>query len=299
MFFTCGLNNRWKVDQLMAFLTVHEICQTLSPSILEFNQDLNKFYIIFKLRIHYLNILFVLLKKRPEVSKCFLYSLSKCTNCFWLMGTNTSKDSFSGHEDIVGKIVPTHTFRIGNWIYFTKDLDELRSFVIVLRSIHHDSSPRFLPLLNGRKIFFCINSLRNKSSGVSLNEHEFQNVYLLVSDPRVVEVLKVLAHLIEHVLYCNVHLFHDPLVDVPNDLLNDLELLEKFAASLQDILRENVFFAIHPQVRESFLSRVQYLGQVAQGALLIKNLIGFGELLSVFPCCTDGLEAFAESFNLV
>jgi hypothetical protein len=115
----------------------------------------------------------------------------------------------------------------------------------------------------------------------------------------VVEVLKVLAHFVQHILHRNVHLFHDSLVDVPDDLLNHLELLEKFSTSLQDILRENVFFPIHPQVRKSFLSRVQYLGQVAQGALLIENLIGFGELLSVFPCRADGLEAFAEALNLV
>ena len=114
-----------------------------------------------------------------------------------------------------------------------------------------------------------------------------------------VKVLKVLAHFVQHILHGDVHLFHDSLVDVPNDLLNHLELLEQFAPSLQDILRENIFFPIHPQVRKSFLSRVKYLGQVAQGALLVENLVCFGELLTVFPGCADGLEAFAESLDLV
>lgn len=142
------------------------------------------------------------------------------------MGANTPEDSFSGHEDIIGKIVPTHTLRIGNRVDLTEDLNELCSLVVVFRCIHHDSSPRFFPLLNGRKIFFCINSLRDKSPGVSLNEHQFQNVYLLVCYPCVVKVLKVLAHFVEHVLHGNVHLFHDSLVDVADDLLNHLELLE-------------------------------------------------------------------------
>ena len=41
-----------------------------------------------------------------------------------------------------------------------------------------------------------------------------------------VEILQILAHLVENVLDGDVHLLHDPLVDVPYYLLNHFELLE-------------------------------------------------------------------------
>ena len=49
------------MDKLVAFFAVHKVRQTLRPSILELNEDFNQFYIILKLRIHYLDVLFVLL----------------------------------------------------------------------------------------------------------------------------------------------------------------------------------------------------------------------------------------------
>jgi len=115
----------------------------------------------------------------------------------------------------------------------------------------------------------------------------------------VVEILQVLAHLVEHVLHRDVDLLHDPLIDVSYYLLDHLELLEQFATGLQDILGENVLFAVDPEVGESFLSGVEYLRQVAQGALLVEYLIGLRELLTVLPGGADGLEPLAESLDLV
>ena len=114
-----------------------------------------------------------------------------------------------------------------------------------------------------------------------------------------IEVLQVLSHLIQYVLHCDVYLFHDSFVDISYYLLNNFELLEKFAAGLQHILREYVLFTIHPKVRESFLRRVQNLCQVAKGSLLVQYLVSLGELLTVFPRGTYSLEAFAKSFDLV
>ena len=62
MLFTGGFDDRAEVDQLMALLIVHEIGEALRPSVFEFNQDLDKLVVILKLRIDYLDVLFVLLQ---------------------------------------------------------------------------------------------------------------------------------------------------------------------------------------------------------------------------------------------
>lgn len=114
-----------------------------------------------------------------------------------------------------------------------------------------------------------------------------------------IEVLQVLPHLIEHILHRDVHLLHDPLVDVSYYLLNDFKLLEQFTTGLQHILGKDVLLAVDPEVRESFLGGVEDLRQVAKGALLVKNLVRLGELLTVLPGGADCLEAFAEALDLV
>ena len=114
-----------------------------------------------------------------------------------------------------------------------------------------------------------------------------------------IEVLQVLPHLIEHILHRDVHLLHDPLVDVSYYLLNDFKLLEQFTTGLQHILGKDVLLAVDPEVRESFLGGVEDLRQVAKGALLVKDLVRLGELLTVLPGGADCLEAFAEALDLV
>ena len=114
-----------------------------------------------------------------------------------------------------------------------------------------------------------------------------------------VKILEVLTHLIKDILDRNVDFLHDSLINISNDLLNDFELLEQFPAGFEDILRENVLFTIDPQVREAFLGRVKDFCQVAERALLVQDFVCLGELLTILPGCTDCLESFAESFDLV
>lgn len=65
-------------------------------------------------------------------------------------------------------------------------------------------------------------------------------------------------------MYRNIDLIHDTVIDVSDDGLDDLELLEEFATGVQNVLREDVLFAVDPEVREALLRRVKYLRQVAQ-----------------------------------
>ena len=77
-----------------------------------------------------------------------------------------------------------------------------------------------------------------------------------------VKVLKVLAHFVEHILNRDIDLLHYSFIDVSYYLLNNFELLEKFSASFQDILGENVLLSVDPEVRESFLGGIKNLGKV-------------------------------------
>jgi hypothetical protein len=74
-----------------------------------------------------------------------------------------------------------------------------------------------------------------------------------------IKFLEITPHVFENILNCDVYFFHDSFINISNDLLNHLELLEKFSSSFQNILRENVFFSINPKVWKAFLSRVKDL----------------------------------------
>jgi len=78
----------------MALFMIHEISQTLCPSILELHQNLNQLYIIFQLWINNFDILFILLKEVAKVLESFLYANSEGTNRFRLVGTDSSDYPF-------------------------------------------------------------------------------------------------------------------------------------------------------------------------------------------------------------
>ena len=84
----------------------------------------------------------------------------------------------------------------------------------------------------------------------------------------------MLSHVLNYLLHCDVHrVFYNSLIQVPNDVLYYTELLEELAASVKHFMGEDIFFAIDPQVRESFLCRVEDLCKVAQTSLLIQYLV--------------------------
>lgn len=97
----------------------------------------------------------------------------------------------------------------------------------------------------------------------------------------------------------NIDLVHDAIVNVSDDGLDDLELLEEFAAGVEHILREDVLLAVDPEVREALLRRVKYLGQVAQRAFFVEYLVRLRELLAILARSAQSLEPFAETLDLI
>jgi hypothetical protein len=75
--------------------------------------------------------------------------------------------------------------------------------------------------------------------------------------------------------------------------------LEKFSASIEYLLRENILFAIDPEVGEALLGRIKYFSEIAQGALFVEDLVGLRKLLSIVTRGATGFVHFAQTFHLV
>ena len=80
MLFARGLNYLAEMEQLVECLTVQEVCQPLTPAILELHQDLYQFHIVLQLGVNHFNILVVLAQERFEVSKGFFDSLCQISD---------------------------------------------------------------------------------------------------------------------------------------------------------------------------------------------------------------------------
>jgi len=105
-------------------------------------------------------------------------------------------------------------------------LNELSSLFVVFRSIHYNSSSSFFSLFYRRQIFLRVDGLRNESSCICFDKHQFQNINLFIGDPCMVKLLQVLTHLVKNILDRDIDFFHYAFVDVSYYLLNNFELLE-------------------------------------------------------------------------
>jgi hypothetical protein len=93
---------------------------------------------------------------------------------------------------------------------------------------------------------------------------------LLISNPSLIEFLKVFGHTIYNFLYSYIHvILNYALINVSNDRLDNAELLEELSASVQYFLGKDILLSIDPEVREALLSRVKNLGKIAKSTLLI------------------------------
>lgn len=283
----------------MALFVIHKIGETLCPGIFKFYKDFYEFQIILELGIDHLNILLVLFQQLPKILESLFYLLCQNSNGFGLVGADSSENALSSQQNVVAEIVSTHAFGVCDGIDFAQDLNKLCPFADVFRSIYDNSPPGLFLLFNQTEILFRHNSFSYKPSCVSLNQHEFKNINLLICNPCMIKFEEVLAHVIQNVLHSYIDLLHYLLVDISYDLLNHFELLEKLASGFQNILREYIFLAVDPQIRKTFLCRVQNFREVAQTSLLVQNLISFGKLVAVLSGGTFSFKTFTKSLYLV
>lgn len=175
------------------------------------------------------------------------------------MRGNTSENTLGSKKDVIAQIISSHTFWVGDWVDFSKGLNNFGPPLVVFGMVNYNSTSALFSLLDCCQFFFIFNCLRYETSGVSLDQHQLKNINLLISYPSMIKFLEITPHVFENILNCDVYFFHDSFINISNDLLNHLELLEKFSSSFQNILRENVFFSINPKVWKAFLSRVKDL----------------------------------------
>ena len=114
------------------------------------------------------------------------------------------------------------------------------------------------------QLLICLNCLRDVTSRISLDEHELEDVDLLIIDPGLIKLIEVLGHVLHDALHRDIDcVFDDALVEVADHVLNDPELLEKLASGVQHFMREYILLAVDPEVGEALLRRVKNLRQVA------------------------------------
>lgn len=169
----------------------------------------------------------VLAQKGLEVGKGFLDTFGQISDSLRLRGTNSPENSLGCQQDLAAEVVAAHALGVGHAVDLAQDLDQLRALLCVLGSVYHNATARFFLLLDLRKVFIGLDGLSDVTPGIGLDEHELKDVDLLVVDPGLVEVVQVLRHILNYVLHRDVHrVFYDTLIQVPNDVLNNAELLE-------------------------------------------------------------------------
>lgn len=67
----------------------------MRPAVFKFNQYLNKFNVIFELRVYDLNVLLILTKKILEVQECLLDALSQVVDCLALNRADSTVNALS------------------------------------------------------------------------------------------------------------------------------------------------------------------------------------------------------------
>ena len=140
---------------------------------------------------------------------------------------DSSKNSFRCNEDLSTQVIPAHALGIGHRVDLAQYLDELGSLLGVLRGTHNDPASGLFLLLNLGKHLVIVNCFSYETSCVCLNQHELQNVNLLVSNPGLVEVVQVFSHVFDDVLDSDVHgVFDNSFVQVPDDVLDHSKLLK-------------------------------------------------------------------------
>jgi hypothetical protein len=126
------------------------------------------------------------------------------------------------------------------------------------------------------KLPFRFNGLRDETSGVRLDQHQFKNVDLFIFNPTSVELLQVAAQLLQYILRRQVDaILNDAIVHLANEVLDETKLLKKLSPGLQNLWTEDVLLTVDPKVRKAFLGRVQNLSEIAQRPLFIEHFVGF------------------------
>ena len=233
MFLGRGLDDLAEVQKLVALLRVEEVGQALAPRVLIVDQYLHQLLVVLQLRVDDLDVLLVLPEEVSEVLEGLLNALGQPADGLALRGADAPEDALGGEEHLGAQVVAAHALGVRDGVDLAQHLDHLASLLGVLLGVQHDAAAGFLAGLDLRQVLFELDRVGYEATSVCLDQHQLQHVDLLIGHPGLVELLEVLGHVVYYLLHSDVNVvLNDPLVDAPDNALNDAELLEQLASSV-------------------------------------------------------------------
>lgn len=73
VFLTDSFDYLRKVQKLVKFFAIQEICQALTPAVFKLNEDFDKFNVVFKLGVDYFDVLLIFAEQILKVLESFFY----------------------------------------------------------------------------------------------------------------------------------------------------------------------------------------------------------------------------------
>jgi len=96
-----GFDDLAKMQKLVEFFGVQEVGKALRPTVFKFNQDFDKFNVVFQLWVDNFDVLLILTQKIFEVKESFLDALGQVADCLALNRADSAVDALSGKENVV------------------------------------------------------------------------------------------------------------------------------------------------------------------------------------------------------
>jgi len=99
VFLAYRFNYLRKMQKLVKFFAIQEIRKALTPAVFKLDEDLDKFYVIFKLRVDYFDVLLIFSEKVFKVLESLFYPFCQTAHRFWLSWADSSEYSFSSEQN--------------------------------------------------------------------------------------------------------------------------------------------------------------------------------------------------------
>ena len=157
--------------------------------------------VVFQLRIYSFYILFILPEQLSESLKALSDSLGQFPHSFRLTARDSSANPLTLKQYVSLKIVSTLAIRVGHCVDLVDDLNQLLSVLVIVCAFDHDFAFGSFSYLGRSDFLLDIDSFLDESSCVLLNQHQLNDIQLLILDPILVKLLQYGPYLIHQFYY--------------------------------------------------------------------------------------------------
>ena len=171
---------------------------------------------------------------------------------------------------------------VWDWVDLADYFDEFLSRIIIFRRVQKYLSFILLSLFEFLELLFDLNRVCNEPPRVGLNQHELKHVQLFDLNPVLVKAFEIDPDVFLELLESNMRIFFDSpkslfngflqCVDIFYHLLDLAEPIKQFFARFEHIRRENVFFSVYIEERESWEGQkwVDYSPSYAESKISVR-----------------------------